>query len=110
MPDDAIAEFPMHKDEAIEKVQKGIAWLDENYPDWRDKMDWSEFSLWNTHCCVIGQLYGDYFVEVSEDGRLSYGQALELGFDAFYSNNMSILHNTWKELGPGELRAVQKET
>jgi hypothetical protein len=51
-------------------VKKGVYLLDEQFPEWRQKIDLDSLELSSGHCCVLGQLYGYY----------SWGQR-QLGLD-----------------------------
>jgi hypothetical protein len=46
-----------------ERVNNGVAFLDEAIPNWRELMDW-EFRILNIHDCILGQLFS---VEVVSD-------------------------------------------
>lgn len=41
-------------------VQKGVAWLDEKYPDWVTKIVGETLDLSSTDYCICGQMFGDY--------------------------------------------------
>lgn len=40
-----------------EKVAKGTAWLDEQYPQWWEVIDLSTLDISNCDLCVLGQVY-----------------------------------------------------
>lgn len=55
-----------------ERVQAGIAWLDENEPGWRDRIDPSRLQLSSPHNCVVGQVFRD---DISQTWHLNgYGR------------------------------------
>lgn len=69
-------------------VHSGAIWLDNNYPDWVNKIDLSKLNMNNCTNCVIGQAVGDYYQTISraagEAGsdydNASYNWSLENGF------------------------------
>lgn len=42
---------------AAERVAKGVAWLDENYPGWFDVIDLDTLDIAACDRCVLGQVY-----------------------------------------------------
>lgn len=40
-----------------ERVERGAAWLDVNYPGWHTKIDLSILDMGNCNMCVLGQVY-----------------------------------------------------
>jgi hypothetical protein len=74
-------------------VDKGATLLDERYPDtWYDKIDLDTLDLSTTDLCVLGQLYGSYYVGRRTLG-LTRGGAAELGFDG-----LEELTDAWRRL------------
>ena len=63
-----------------QKVGKGVTYLDEHIPGWRDQVDGDRLDMQNACDCVLGQLLGSFY-RLSEIG-LSYHQAYEMGFEA----------------------------
>lgn len=51
-------------DEARARVAKGAALLDERVPDWLERIDTSKLSLLSPCLCVIGQVFGNYYLNV----------------------------------------------
>ena len=44
-------------------VPRGVALLDEKGPsDWRSKIDPAKLRMFSFHGCVLGQLYGNFFI------------------------------------------------
>lgn len=65
-----------------EQVKAGFLWMDEHFPDWREKMDEGKdrFAI-NEPChCVFGLVNGDYYV-TKDMMSLSDGDAQRLGFE-----------------------------
>jgi hypothetical protein len=48
----------------VERVNNGVAFLDETLPNWRELMDWDKFSILSIKDCLLGQLFS---VEVVSD-------------------------------------------
>lgn len=47
-----------------EAITRGMAWLDEQHPGWERKIDLEKLNLIECRSCVLGQLTGDYFMEL----------------------------------------------
>lgn len=45
----------------IDNVHRGIELLDQQVPDWRERIDWDRLRMGHGCACVLGQLYGSYF-------------------------------------------------
>lgn len=61
------------------RVQKGVALLDKEVPDWKERIDPGTLNVAASNSCILGQLFGDYFVGVAKLG-LSGTQTRALGF------------------------------
>lgn len=68
-----------------ERVNRGIEWLDEVAPEWRDRIDLHTLDLADYHWCVIAQVTDSDFTDGWEslDGGLSGSRQRQimLGFD-----------------------------
>lgn len=85
--------------ELEEAVARGVAWLDENVPNWQKQLresiaeDQNDVAMLlkpyfgvldmrNCFACVLGRLFGDYFTAISEHfadiGSENYGFAVGL--------------------------------
>ena len=42
------------------EVRRGIAWLNENKPDWRDRINLETLDLSRADNCVLGHVYGGF--------------------------------------------------
>lgn len=42
-----------------ERVQRGVEWLNENHPEWLDKINLEKLDMGQTHTCIIGQVVGE---------------------------------------------------
>lgn len=95
-----------------EKIQDGVKWLDENYPNWRDKVDPDTLNIGSDCGCILGQVNKKYTDTLKQHG-LSHRQACELGFnvpddiiDEYFDNDMEddidleykILTKKWIEV------------
>lgn len=88
----------MSKQQAKEAVLRGIKFLDRNYPNWRDRIDWDWLDLASAVSCPGGQLEGEYekFLDVNS---LSTEEGINLGLatgEWFYT--YSELTDAWREL------------
>lgn len=82
-----------------ERVAQGVAWLDENAPDWLSRIDLAELQLGSCCDCVIGQTFGCY----ASDHPLDYDKAAGLGFNtARYggagSEDLAHLNEEWRRV------------
>ena len=59
-----------------ERVANGVKFLDEEYPDWREKINPETRNMRDCITCVVGQVLG-YYSLLSWDGKQ---RAVELGF------------------------------
>ena len=58
------------------RVAAGVLWLDAEMPGWHDRVDPDRLVTRRSGCCVLGQLYGDYY-----QSPLALEQAVAFGFD-----------------------------
>ena len=80
-----------------ERVQRGMALLDEKNPGWERKIDLKILNMVDRHACILGQLYTEYSLGL---GPLAISSGIPYGF-----NNSGL---SWKQairqrldLGPG---------
>ncbi len=61
-------------------VERGVAWLDENLPDWKDRVSSPEIL---DHCnCVLAQLSKDGdFYDAKSEFDLTSEESIRLGFN-----------------------------
>ena len=66
-----------------ERRDKGIAWLDGNYPGWRGKIDPELLNMAGPCLCIFGQLYGSYWDSPIVEGWNHAGDmdAYAMGFN-----------------------------
>jgi hypothetical protein len=43
-----------------ERINRGVALLDQVKPDWRDHVNADELDLYDTNACILGQLFDHY--------------------------------------------------
>jgi hypothetical protein len=72
-----------------ERVAKGMKLLDENVPNWTDKIDLETLELAYCGRCVIGQLFGGYRAGLCQLDLIGGEQDRENGFDITTSANRS---------------------
>jgi hypothetical protein len=46
---------------AVERVARGVAWLDANKPGWVHRINVDDLDLRSCRYCVLGQVYGYFF-------------------------------------------------
>lgn len=80
------------------KVERGAKLLDEKLPEWRSKIDLDLLDISTATQCVLGQLFGDYRVGLSQlfwtGERMPYptpmpvfNRAVECGFTSNFGND-----------------------
>jgi hypothetical protein len=67
------------KQQIINRIQKGIAFLDKNLPDWQWRIKLKELDLQYADSCVLGLLCGDFNDGLSKLD-LTIDEAYDLGF------------------------------
>jgi len=78
---------PMFPNQNVERVNRGIALMDQKYPHWWRVLDLETLDLRSTENCVLGQVAGDYrdgLVTLfgSWENSFAYQSAIDHGFDA----------------------------
>ena len=59
-----------------ERIDKGVAWLNANVPDWLDRIDLDRLDLASGCRCVLGQLFAHVVDELgTEDGFTAVWQS-----------------------------------
>lgn len=58
-----------------QEIQRGIAFLDERYPKWEEKVNVKTLDMLRSNACVVGQVAGDFW-----DVFGYADQAIALGF------------------------------
>jgi hypothetical protein len=89
---------------AEERVARGVAFLDEHAPGWRDKVEINDLRMQDSCRCVLGQVFNDEdggesrgYYWASDKWLLAGGQAARLGFDAGYGMPFEALQAAWLE-------------
>lgn len=77
------------------EVRKGIQWLDEEVPDWRESINRDRLDMGHIHDCILGQVFGDY-----DDACYTMGLPLTSPDYGFYLPDEEIsrypeLRETW---------------
>lgn len=60
-------------------VERGMGWLDRNYPGWADRIDPDRLQMSQCQWCVLGQLVGEFDTVLTNSGWTD-GDAAEYGF------------------------------
>ena len=82
-------------------VKHGANWLDENYPDWVEKINLYDLDMGDCQNCMIGQVVGDY----NDIVRGDYGPqgktvewAQEHGFEVNDFDDMDSIYSEYVQL------------
>lgn len=73
-------------------LDAGVAVLDEHVIGWRDKVDADGLDMGDPCCCVLGQVFGDFYTGI-ETLDVGYGNAERLGFDG---DDYPALGEAWR--------------
>lgn len=76
------------------RVQKGVELLNEKAPGWIKKIDLKTFNIHNEANCVLGQVFGSYFVG-KERVCLKGHSMIPFGFVTFDLWEKRELQNEW---------------
>lgn len=85
-----------------QRVENGMAFLDQEQPGWRSKIDIQRLHIASEQCCVLGQLRGAYSTGCVELG-IGHAAAVHLGFFAVSSDDSTrdleyeMLTNIWAD-------------
>lgn len=80
----------------------GALIMDEHFPNWATKIDFTSFDIANPHTCVLGQVTGDFGLglntlrdNLAEGSHVRFINlySTELGLNAFHT--MGISHHEW---------------
>jgi len=71
------------------RVERGIAWLDEVKPGWRDLIDVSELDMPDANQCICGQVFMEDALKDALAGD-GYGYALSIMADALCGGHMGF--------------------
>lgn len=79
------------------RVSRGIKWLDKNEDKWWDKISLVDLNMESGFSCILGQLYGDFWLVVSgyKGPDISRSYAVRLGLA-----DPLILAESGFEVGP----------
>lgn len=76
-----------------QKVQRGIEFLDENEPGWRQWIEIESLNLGDCEACILGQLFGTFDLGIGHYG-LSCEKEEILGFNMWGNQN----NEDWQQL------------
>jgi hypothetical protein len=78
------------------RVRRGIAWLDENAPLWRDELDLSTLDIADSNDCVLGQVFQVDAINAAHDrGHYWSGFEYVLDSDRFTDDDGAPLSEAW---------------
>lgn len=83
----------------MDRVKRGVEFLNENYPGWEDDIDLDKLSMRSCKHCILGQLFGSYrtgFRSISLQANNLY----KYGFEAIHTGTAdhrkyAFLTMTW---------------
>lgn len=84
-----------------ERIQRGIALLDERVPDWRTRVSARRLNTNSPWDCILGQLFGTYSTGLSNLGLGSvypYTIGKAYGFDIENGEEYADLTAAWREV------------
>lgn len=80
-----------------DRVDAGVAWLDQHHPGWADRIDVDVLDLGDCYSCVLGQVLGDFWT-----ASITYDQAAVMGFEVTsvpdYSREQAALERLWRDV------------
>jgi len=87
-----------------DRVANGTAYLEEHFPDWRDRIDVAGLDMGHEEHCVMGQLMGNYDqwsreAEVSTDAAYRLGLYERWTADTLYmlDDRYALLTRAWRQ-------------
>lgn len=87
-----------------ERVAAGAQWLNDNVPDWWQRIDLDRLDVRSECRCVLGQIYGHYSVAPKtawwSDPDHGYGKWLAdwRGFDTATDDEVEALTAEWRRV------------
>lgn len=93
----------MRTDIAKERVQQGMAFLDEKCPGWREAIDPSALEISHADCCILGQSLGEYAVgvhilfgfDITDLQGNEFTTLVQYGFTVAEDYEWDTLQNAW---------------
>lgn len=80
------------------RIERGIALLDADVPDWRNRVDCETLDLSDCAECVLGHVYGDYALGLGAL-RIDNTTAVDAGFEVEYRvNSYTWLGKAWRKV------------
>jgi hypothetical protein len=91
---------PEHPERNVERVNRGIALMDQKYPHWWRVLDIQTLDLRSTSNCVLGQVAGDFLDGMNtlfgRPGYVPWHVGVDHGFDATSWQNTKHVQSLWK--------------
>jgi hypothetical protein len=86
--------------ELQERVDRGVAYMNDVKPGWVEMIDLKTFNLFSSTDCVIGQVFGTYCGHVKDRG-IDFDDWVEMGFSSI---EPELSQQVWVET----IRALQE--
>jgi hypothetical protein len=67
----------------VERVARGVLWLDHMHDGWREKVDLSTLNLTDPWKCILGQVSGTSYWDAQCNMIGSADMAADMGFNVF---------------------------
>ena len=77
------------------EINAGVAWLDQNIPDWLGRMDLGKLDIAAGFNCVLAQASNKQYADANRCFNLSTDRAVSLGF-LHLGNQHNLLTSEWK--------------
>lgn len=84
------------------EIEKGVEFLNKIYLDWLSKIDLEKLNMDKPSCCILGQLYGNFYVaqnilDMSDENsdKMGFSVPTISYFDELYIEKWDILQKEW---------------
>jgi hypothetical protein len=112
-PRDYLPVPPRYPSLNVDRVNRGIALMDQKYPHWWRVLDLDTLDLRSTKNCVLGQVAGDYLdglmtVLGGYSDYVQYQLAVDNGFDATNMGDCLHVQALWThEVGERQAKLLE---
>lgn len=80
------------------EVDRGYKWLNENHPDWKNKVNVNTLSMSDSENCILGQIFGNYFEAEKVLGKqFCHNNGFSID-DSLINRSFFELTNQWRNL------------
>lgn len=94
----------MTMEDLVQRVATGADELDSQNPGWFEKVNTDHLNTENPDTCILGQVYGDYFIALELLGW-SFSDGFRLGFDLRSAEESHDAYTALKNLWTAEISA-----